>query len=59
MATKCTRHKKSTGLGNFADQDVKPSTDSEIKEQSRIKLENVVREGIRQKRSDKKVDNIS
>jgi len=47
------------GLGDFADQEVKPGTDSEIKEQSRIELENVVREGIRQKRSDKKVDNIS
>ena len=47
------------GQADFADQEVKPGTDSEIKEQSRIKLENVVREGIRQKRSDKKVDNIS
>jgi len=46
------------GLGDFADQEVKPSADSEIKEQSRIKLENVVREGIRQMRSNKNVDDI-
>ena len=47
------------GLGDFADQEVKPGTDCEIKEQSRIELENVVREGIRQKRSNEKVDDIS